>query len=500
MHDAIGRTCQTRVAIAAGRTEPHGVTLVPIGIFGQHTVGELIVHTLVQQGIGMGEVAEMGLCLSQQEVEVVAAEGGDGGLNLENLEIVEILVVTGAEVVTVVILRHTTLATQCVHHPLLREATDIVLIVESHAIVGGLQVERFLIGIFGAEILYETVALVVVVVVHDGTDELVHRARCRGIEDVGVGSVVVALHEQGELEDGDIADVGFAIHTLGTFGTSLVFVHILQQVVVNPLPVTLGCSLINIAGAPGAELGVEHHCGRGEIFPLAIEAYILVFGVEPLIPTHLQIGIDMDAVDGHAILQQVDGLVGQLLHVASGEDLGVAQGHFLGERIVKPIGLSVDFTQHQVGPCLDAYGGTDECGEVLLGNLGHAAHRAVILLHLGEIVVACHDDGVVAGGVGVGVAVGFIVVVDSLEFGGGIVGGLQQGGTRVGEEDGVVASLLHTVEDAEEALVHLVLFGDIVFLIDGILGVGIEEIVTRLHSKTHGEQAGGPNLIAYFHI
>lgn len=118
----------------------------------------------------------------------------------------------------------------------------------------------------------------------------------------------------------------------------------------------------------------------------------------------------------------------------------------------------------------------EELGERFLGHLRHSAGGVVVVLHLADIVVAGYDDGVIHARIGVLVAVGVLVVVDVLQCHGRLCGCLQHVHSRVGEEYGLVARLLHLVHYAEHSLIHLRFLAYVFARVHNVLRRGVEVV------------------------
>ena len=121
----------------------------------------------------------------------------------------------------------------------------------------------------------------------------------------------------------------------------------------------------------------------------------------------------------------------------------------------------------------------------------------MVFFHLVEEVVTGNDDGIITGGVCILVAIGGVKIIDGLQGIGGIVGRLQHAGACVREPYRLVASLLHTVHDAQHSLVNLVFLVDVFIVVDDVVRVCIKQVAAS--SEPTDEATCTNELIYSFH-
>ena len=113
-----------------------------------------------------------------------------------------------------------------------------------------------------------------------------------------------------------------------------------------------------------------------------------IAGVEPRNPVD-------GAVGGHAIhavVHESETLAHQFVHLHQFEAVGLGDVGHLGDGVIKPYGLAIDFAESLVGPHLDADGRGDQ---VLPDVIIHTGFVAVVS-HLHEIVIAGDNHFIIA--------------------------------------------------------------------------------------------------------
>jgi hypothetical protein len=96
-----------------------------------------------------------------------------------------------------------------------------------------------------------------------------------------------------------------------------------------------------------------------------------------------------------------------------------------------------------------------------------------------QVIVAGYHYGVIAGGIGVGIPIRGIVIVNILQFHGSVGCYLQKIASGIGQKDGVISCPLHSGQNSQKTLVHFVVGRNIILHIDDIVGIGIEKFRTR---------------------
>ena len=253
-----------------------------------------------------------------------------------------------------------------------------------------------------------------------------------------------------------------------------IYVQRLEQLVGGTLVVGcgIGARCIHVGTFPQAELGEDTLVRRHHPVPLAVLAVgnaRHVLRVEPRYPVDGLVG--WHAVD--TVVHHVQALVDELRHA---EDLVVGRVAYcrdLRNRVIEPHRLAVYLTNGLICPHLDARHRRDEA---LIDRLIDIRPR-LILLHLREIVVAGDDDLIVTGGIGVVIVLQVaVVVVERDDVRRRLRGGLEEVGTRVGEQYLLVADGLQLRHDAEEAGVHLRCRGDVFLSVELVVGLRVEVV------------------------
>ena len=196
------------------------------------------------------------LGFGKKEMEVVPTEGKDCRLYFVDA-FTQILIRTRKEVVAIIELRHGRFAIKvAVYYHLLHRTAKVLFVIQIDTVSRRFQEETVSAWPCRAKVLHKAVALMVVVVVHNSTCYLHLAANLFRTENLKVCICCIALKRDVELEyvAKRLYEVSIVV-LLVAYGRNcdisvVEVVEILQDVVVNPLPVGTCCIGRQIVASP----------------------------------------------------------------------------------------------------------------------------------------------------------------------------------------------------------------------------------------------------------